>query len=356
MADTVRIVGIGARTPVGTDSATSAAAVRAGIVGLGAHPFMVDHTGDADARGARRRYRSAHRWAPSDCVASPRALCAKRAPPIDWSPQPVRAALYLGSARDAPGIYAKGTPPPSVPGCQQIVDFADRAHRGASVYRRACRGSGGACRGSRSIEQRRVRSCASSAAWTAISIPTRWNGSTRTASSPAPCPAPGSCPAKGPGFCLLMTDGPASDLALATPGARAARSRSASETKLIKTDGALPRRRLDRDRSRSAVESLAPAGRADQRRSSATSTANATAARSGDSFVCGCRSTSTTRPRTSRRPTAGATWARPRARCSRCSPARRSRGVMPRGRARMLWASSEGGLRACRGARSGQCS
>ena len=41
MASSIQIVGIGARTPLG-DAATAAAAVRAGLTGLGQHPFMLD--------------------------------------------------------------------------------------------------------------------------------------------------------------------------------------------------------------------------------------------------------------------------------------------------------------------------
>jgi len=46
MPDSVYIVATGARTPVGLQAATSAAAVRAGISGLGEHPFLVDSVGD----------------------------------------------------------------------------------------------------------------------------------------------------------------------------------------------------------------------------------------------------------------------------------------------------------------------
>jgi 3-oxoacyl-[acyl-carrier-protein] synthase-1 len=46
MSSAIHIVGVGARTPVGKKAAPTAAAVRAGIVGLGDHPFMVDSVGD----------------------------------------------------------------------------------------------------------------------------------------------------------------------------------------------------------------------------------------------------------------------------------------------------------------------
>jgi 3-oxoacyl-[acyl-carrier-protein] synthase-1 len=44
MASSVWIVGVGGRTPIG-DAATAAAAVRAGLTGLGEHPFMSDRDG-----------------------------------------------------------------------------------------------------------------------------------------------------------------------------------------------------------------------------------------------------------------------------------------------------------------------
>jgi len=45
MASSIQIVGVGARTPVGLHAAPAAAAVRAGIMGLGEHPYMVDCVG-----------------------------------------------------------------------------------------------------------------------------------------------------------------------------------------------------------------------------------------------------------------------------------------------------------------------
>ncbi len=44
--DTIVIVGVGARTPLGFDAASSAAAVRAGLSGIQDHPFMVDRFGE----------------------------------------------------------------------------------------------------------------------------------------------------------------------------------------------------------------------------------------------------------------------------------------------------------------------
>jgi len=46
MASSVNIVGIGARTPLGFQAASAAAAVRARISRLGEHPFMIDRSGD----------------------------------------------------------------------------------------------------------------------------------------------------------------------------------------------------------------------------------------------------------------------------------------------------------------------
>ena len=46
MSGSIYIVAAGARTPVGLRAAPAAAAMRAGIVGLGEHPFMVDQVGE----------------------------------------------------------------------------------------------------------------------------------------------------------------------------------------------------------------------------------------------------------------------------------------------------------------------
>ena len=45
MPSSIHIAGVGARTPVGLQAAPAAAAVRAGIAGLRAHPYMVDCVG-----------------------------------------------------------------------------------------------------------------------------------------------------------------------------------------------------------------------------------------------------------------------------------------------------------------------
>jgi 3-oxoacyl-[acyl-carrier-protein] synthase I len=46
MTSSISITGVGARTPLGLQAAPAAAAVRAGVVALGRHPFMVDGVGD----------------------------------------------------------------------------------------------------------------------------------------------------------------------------------------------------------------------------------------------------------------------------------------------------------------------
>lgn len=63
--DTIVVVGVGARTPLGFDAASSAAAVRAGISAIQDHPYMIDRFGepmkvtrdtgiDVDLRGVER--------------------------------------------------------------------------------------------------------------------------------------------------------------------------------------------------------------------------------------------------------------------------------------------------------------
>ena len=46
MTDTMHIVAVGARTPLGLNATASAAAYRAGLNAMGDHPFMIDQVGD----------------------------------------------------------------------------------------------------------------------------------------------------------------------------------------------------------------------------------------------------------------------------------------------------------------------
>ncbi|MER9300047.1 beta-ketoacyl synthase [Mesorhizobium sp. M0621] len=45
-SDTIVVIGVGARTPLGFDAASSAAAVRAGLSGIQDHPYMIDRFGE----------------------------------------------------------------------------------------------------------------------------------------------------------------------------------------------------------------------------------------------------------------------------------------------------------------------
>lgn len=101
-ADTIVVVGVGARTPLGLDAASSAAAVRAGISAIQDHPYMIDRFGermkvtrdigvDVDLRGADRAV---------EIAASP-ALDALQ--PILESASAAEVKLILSTGEPRPG-------------------------------------------------------------------------------------------------------------------------------------------------------------------------------------------------------------------------------------------------------------
>jgi 3-oxoacyl-[acyl-carrier-protein] synthase-1 len=104
MATGIRIVGTGARTPLGLKAPESAVALRAGISGLGRHPFFVDRFGDSmpaaldgalDARllGCHRLLRLAESALREAC--SPLERVAE---------QRLRMPIYLGLPELRPGF------------------------------------------------------------------------------------------------------------------------------------------------------------------------------------------------------------------------------------------------------------
>ncbi|MBZ9870528.1 beta-ketoacyl synthase [Mesorhizobium sp. BR1-1-9] len=100
--DTIVVIGVGARTPLGFDAASSAAAVRAGISAIQDHPYMVDRFGermkvtldigvDASLAGAERAV---------EIAVSP-ALDALR--PLQASVQAAAISLILSTGEPRPG-------------------------------------------------------------------------------------------------------------------------------------------------------------------------------------------------------------------------------------------------------------
>lgn len=101
-ADTIVVVGVGARTPLGFDAASSAAAVRAGISAIQDHPYMIDRFGermkvtrdtgiDVDLRGVDRAV---------EIAVSP-ALDALR--PLHAARQTTGVSLILSTGEPRPG-------------------------------------------------------------------------------------------------------------------------------------------------------------------------------------------------------------------------------------------------------------
>ncbi|RWB34508.1 MAG: beta-ketoacyl synthase [Mesorhizobium sp.] len=122
-ADTIVVVGVGARTPLGFDAASSAAAVRAGISAIQNHPYMIDRFGermkvtrdigvDVDLRGADRAV---------EIAASP-ALDALR--PFLESGATAAVTLILSTGEPRPG---------QLDGFAAQVDTRLRKHLGQHV-------------------------------------------------------------------------------------------------------------------------------------------------------------------------------------------------------------------------------
>lgn len=104
MAATVYIVSTGARTPLGLEAAPSAAALRAGISGMGRHPFMIDPLGDP-MPAALDPVLDPGRMGPERLVAlAESALREACAPLMDWPGPRLSFPLFLGLPEIRPGF------------------------------------------------------------------------------------------------------------------------------------------------------------------------------------------------------------------------------------------------------------
>lgn len=139
MSREIHIVALGARTPAGLSAATSAAAIRAGLVRITEHPTLLDRGGepvrgcfdrhlDPGLRGAER-FVALARTAVQELAAT---LCARG--PVDRT-----IPLWLALPESRPGwtsgdaqIVARGLARESVPGVEGFdVRVAGRGHAGA---------------------------------------------------------------------------------------------------------------------------------------------------------------------------------------------------------------------------------
>jgi 3-oxoacyl-[acyl-carrier-protein] synthase-1 len=103
MASSLQIVGVGARTPVGMQSAAAAAAVRAGIVGFGEHPFMVDGVGDL-MPGALDVEIDPRIMGPGRLLRLAESALREACAPLDLVRQQPHVDLYLGLPEMRPGF------------------------------------------------------------------------------------------------------------------------------------------------------------------------------------------------------------------------------------------------------------
>jgi 3-oxoacyl-[acyl-carrier-protein] synthase I len=107
MAININIVSIGARTPIGLQAASSAAAVRAGISGLGKHPFMIDRMGDP-MPGALDAQLDCRVMGPERFLALAETAMREACAPLNAVPgESLQLPVYLGLPEIRPGFSKK---------------------------------------------------------------------------------------------------------------------------------------------------------------------------------------------------------------------------------------------------------
>ncbi len=107
MATKIHIVSIGARTPLGLQAAPSAAAVRAGISGMGKHPFMIDRIGDP-MPGALDAQLDGNVIGPDRCLSMAEAAMRETCEPLSTVPEKsLQLPIYLALPEIRPGFSKK---------------------------------------------------------------------------------------------------------------------------------------------------------------------------------------------------------------------------------------------------------
>lgn len=104
MASFVHIVATGARTPLGLQAPSSTAAYRAGISGMGEHPFMIDQMGDP-MPGALDSLLDPNLMGPKRLLALAESALREACTPLGYAPKPrLRLPVYLGLPEIRPGF------------------------------------------------------------------------------------------------------------------------------------------------------------------------------------------------------------------------------------------------------------
>lgn len=105
MASSVHIIATGARTPLGLQAVPSAATLRAGISGMGVHPFMIDQVGDPMPGALDARLDPAMMGPERLITLAETALREACAPLTSDSRGPrLRLPVYLGLPEPRPGF------------------------------------------------------------------------------------------------------------------------------------------------------------------------------------------------------------------------------------------------------------
>jgi 3-oxoacyl-[acyl-carrier-protein] synthase I len=229
--ETVVVVGIGARTPLGFDAPSSAAAVRAGLSAIQEHPFMIDRFGEL--------MKVTRDIGIEVSVNGPaRAVEIAMSPAIDA----LKPLLRSGNAAEVTLILSTGEPRPGQPD-----GFAARVNTGLrkKLSERVLLAGGGSAAGGhaggllaihhacKSLREGRAKVCLAGGIDTYLEPETlEWLDENEQLHSEGNIY--GFCPGEAAGFCLLTTLGTAHALGL-TPLIQIVGTSVASEENRINT-------------------------------------------------------------------------------------------------------------------------
>jgi len=233
MSTSVYIVATGARTPLGMRSAPSAAAYRAGISGMSEHPFMVDQMGDP-MPGALDVQIDPGLMGPERLLALAESALGEACAPLgkDAQASKLRLPLYLGlpelrpgfTERDAVAVQSGITRVEGLPFIFSQVNTYTQGHAA---------GLAALATATEHIQQGACEMCLVGGVESYFHPDTmEWLDENRQLAGAVARSA--FIPGEGAGFCLLMTDRACARLGLSVL-ARVLVVATGRETKLIKT-------------------------------------------------------------------------------------------------------------------------
>jgi 3-oxoacyl-[acyl-carrier-protein] synthase I len=255
MTASVYVISTGARTPVGLASAPAAAALRAQISGMGGHPFMIDQVGDP-MPAALDTQLDPGLMGPMRLLSLAESALREACSPLtgdDGMPR-LRLAVYLGLPELRPGFTAQdaGAVRFGLSGFEglpmdisQVTIFAQGHAAGLSALATACR----------QIQQGALEACMVGGVDSYFQPDTmEWLDRNRQLAGAVS--RSGFVPGEGAGFCLLMAGGIRKRLGLGAM-ARVLAAATGREARLIKTPEMCLGQGLT-DTVRNAVGSLRP--------------------------------------------------------------------------------------------------